>query len=267
MADGLSTARARRSSRPVRLCRAAELRVEVREPFGGADVDPAAGVVLTGHVAARGGRAEQRGERGARAGRNAVEQLRSIDADAAEREHSRALVHDAFPGEREIAARMMWRVVDENEMGLRVLAQGAAQACERIVGVQIGVDDEERRAPEERERVCDATRGLERLALGRIADADAEPRAVAEGGFDHGAEMRMVDNELGVALGNQTVDEPGDERSAADREQRLRRRVGEWAHPLTLARGEKHRFQNEYLASALRPSSRSSSAASGASAR
>src|SRR5262245_857010 len=158
MAGIVSAAGARRSPG----C-AAQLGVEAREPFGRADVDPAAGVALGGHASVRRGRAEERAERSARSRRDVAEERGPVNADAAERELFPAVVRDAIPGEREVAGRMVRRIVDEDEVRVRVGAGRAAQVAERVVRMEISVHYEERRVTEEAERVRDAACGLERV--------------------------------------------------------------------------------------------------------
>ena len=110
--------------------------------------------------------------------------------------------------------------------------------------VDVPANDREWRASEERERLDDAARGLERRRFGRVADAHAEAPPVAERLLDEAAEVRVVDDELGEARRREPLDLPFDERAPADFEQRLGLRVRERPQALPTPGCEDHRVQH-----------------------
>jgi len=65
---------------------------------------------------------------------------------------------------------------------------------------------------------ADAAGGLERGGLGRVADVQTKGAAVAERGFDHLAEVRVVDDDLVDAGGRQPAQMMNDQRRPARRQ-------------------------------------------------
>ena len=114
------------------------------------------------------------------------------------------------------------------------------QAREVALAIDVRVDEQERLAAEQPERVGDAARGLEALALARIGNAQPEARAVADALDDALAEVRHVDHRVADPGARQALEVPGDERLAARLDQRLGDRVGERPQPLAAPGGEKH---------------------------
>ena len=131
-----------------------------------------------------------------------------------------------------------------------------SQSGKIVVAPDIRVHQEEGIRAEERARLRDAARGVERFGLARVGDAQAEARTVAERARDLLAEVGKVDHRLAAAARRQALEEPDDQRLAARLDQRLGQRIGERPQPLAAARGEEHGFH----------SSSSRSRASGASA-
>ena len=63
-------------------------------------------------------------------------------------------------------------------------------------------------------RLRDTPRGLERLGFARVADRDAGAASIAERGFDHVAEMRVIDHDLANPRARDRLDQPDDQRFA-----------------------------------------------------
>src|SRR6266699_2707357 len=103
--------------------------------------------------------------------------------------------------------------------------RGADETGEVEVAEEVAVDDEERFIAEERKRLCNSARGFERLGFARVADRDAEAASVAERGFDHVPEMRVVDHDLANARARKGLDRPDDQGLAAHLEEHLGDRV------------------------------------------
>src|SRR5581483_6372571 len=116
-----------------------------------------------------------------------------------------------------------------------------AQAGTVVVAVDVAVHHDEGLGPEERQRVGDPARGLERFGLGRKAYRHAEPASVAERLLDLVSEMSMIDDQLAEPRARQSLDGPDDHGLAAHLEQRLRRRVGQRSHALAAPGREKDR--------------------------
>jgi hypothetical protein len=165
---------------------------------------------------------------------------------------------------------MVRRIVHQHEVSEVVAAQDRAQRGKREVGMQVGVDRGEGSGTEQRQRLRDAARGLERRRFRRIADSHPEARTVAQRRLDLVAEMRVVDHQVAETRDRETLDQTRDERLSTRLEQRLRRGVGQRAHPLAAPGGQKHHIhlgsQNVYPARAFFPSSSSTSRRSGFSA-
>src|SRR5690242_3505437 len=97
--------------------------------------------------------------------------------------------------------------------------------------------------PEQRQRAEDATTGLERYRS-FFAPADAHPEVVpvTECLAQLPAEPGEVDDDLADAGAHECREMPGDERTSAHLQQRLRYRIGERTHALAAARREQHRL-------------------------
>jgi hypothetical protein len=126
------------------------------------------------------------------------------------------------PGvEPHVARRVPGRVVDQHEVrdgGARVARDRRERRGERAVveaGVDVAAHYREGLVAEQRQRLRDPAGGLQRGRLGRVADARAEPRAVAQRLFDHRAEMRVVHDDLGEAAAHQALQLPFDEGAPA----------------------------------------------------
>ena len=133
--------------------------------------------------------------------------------------------------EREIAGRMVPRIVDQHQV--RERAWRRLERAQRKVRPDVAVQDQERLLAEQRQRRIDAAAGAERFRSFRaVADRDAARRAVAERLADPVAEPGQVDHDFA----NAEIDERGevvlDEAVAADLEQRFRQFLGQRAHAL-----------------------------------
>src|SRR6185436_16796500 len=106
--------------------------------------------------------------------------------------------------------------------------------------------DDPERVAEQRQRLGDSARGLERAAVvapfARIGDGEAEARAVADRGDDLLLEPRGVDDDLANARLRERFQVPFDQPPAVHLEQRLRAGVRERPHALATAGGEDDGF-------------------------
>src|SRR5260221_101453 len=122
--------------------------------------------------------------------------------------------------------RVMRRIRDEYQMREILFQRGPNETGEVEVAEEVAVDDKEGPVAEQVKRLCDSPRGFERLGLARVADGDAEAASIAERGFDHVAEMRVVDHDLANARAREGLDQPDDQGLAAHLEEPLGDRVG-----------------------------------------
>jgi hypothetical protein len=118
---------------------------------------------------------------------------------------------------------------------------GARQRRDIRIAPGVAIDHHERCVAEQRQRMGDAAGGFQRaLRFGRPPDRDAERRAITQRLHQLVAQMRMVDDDVRDARGDQTLDVPHDERLAARFEQRFGQIVGERPHAFAAAGGEDH---------------------------
>ena len=155
---------------------------------------------------------------------------------------SAALDHASARREREVSARVMLRVRDQDQVCERIRRQ--LQRAQRKVGPDVAVRDQEGRIAEERQRSEQAAAGAERLgALLAVADREAERRAVSERFADALALPGEVDHDVAHAEFVQRREVILDQPVAADFEHRLRQLLGQRAHALAAPGSEDHRFQ------------------------
>src|SRR5882762_8344458 len=148
----------------------------------------------------------------------------------------------------------MRRIRDQYQMREILFQRGPNETGEVEVAEEIAVDDEERLIAEQWKSLCNSARGLERLGFARVADRDAGAASIAERGFDHVAEMRVIDHDLANSRARDRLDQPGDQRFAPHFEEHLGDRVGEGPHALAASRGKYHCFhhsKSERVANAL----------------
>src|SRR3989442_1617016 len=93
----------------------------------------------------------------------------------------------------------MRRIRDQYQVREILFQRGPNETGEVEVAEEVAVDDEEGSIAEQVKRLRDTPRGLERLGFARVADRDAIAASIAERGFDHVAEMRMIDHDLTCA--------------------------------------------------------------------
>jgi hypothetical protein len=146
----------------------------------------------------------------------------------------------------------MIRIVDQHQVGEPIRV--ARQVHEGVITPDVAVDHQEGLGTEQRQRLQDATTGLQRpLGLDRVADRHAVLAAIAEHGLDLVAEVGVVDDEVTDTRRGQRFEVVDDQRAAGDRQQRLRRGVGQRPHALAAAGGQDHR-PHRLAASAARSS-------------
>src|SRR6266496_241398 len=149
---------------------------------------------------------------------------------------------------------MMRRVRDQYQMREILFQRGPNETGEVEIAEEVAVDDKEGTIAEQMKRLCDSPRGFERLGLARVADRDAEASSVAQRGFDHVAEMCVVDHDLADAGARERLDRPDDQGLAAHFEEHLGDRVGQGPHAFAAPRGKYHGFhhsRSERVANAL----------------
>ena len=123
----------------------------------------------------------------------------------------------------------------------------------REIRSNVAIDDQERFAPQQRERLIDASTGFQRLRFLRKPDLRAQVCAISQGGLDLTAQVRGVDDDFGDAARDQSCNQMFDQRAATRHEQWLGRVVGQGPHALTSPRRQNHGF---HAASARRGSTR-----------
>ena len=98
--------------------------------------------------------------------------------------------------QREVALRVMWRVVDQNQVG-RSGEVGSAQSFEGIVGQYVGADHQEGRVPEQGQGLDNAPGRLQRTGwFPRIANLHAVSPAVAQEFGDSFTQPAEIDDHL-----------------------------------------------------------------------
>jgi hypothetical protein len=266
---------ARRASVQARCaCVGGERRIERREIGRRADVGPRPVVAFARDVPEANPFAVERQHFQPDAARKLAKQRRVVDADVAERQPLACIRFDALADECEVAARVVRRVRDHHEVHARRLrSAGFAQRVEsgtkrRVIEPRPDVAGNDQRGTrrKQRRRRRNAAGSLERLRLARPCDAHAERIPGAECGNESFRAMRRVDRDVAESRLRERFDLPGDQRPAADAQQRLRQRVGQRPHALAAACGEDHRARELRHAGSGKPETRerSSSASSNA---
>ena len=198
--------------------------------------------------ARRHGIPEQRRQRCLAAADNAVKQPRVVQSDAGEGPHVPAVtrvprvmaVLHTVAMKQKVAARVLWRVGDQHQMGEVGAERTLRERGEIEVAEDIAVDDHEWFGAQQGQRIGDAASRLQGGTFRRIANVDVPARAVTQGRFEGRAEVGMVDDQIANAGARQRLDEPDDQRLAAHGQQRLGDPVGQRAHALTTTRGQNH---------------------------
>src|SRR5712691_13044059 len=148
----------------------------------------------------------------------------------------------------------MRRIRDQYQVRKISFQRSSDESGEVEVAEEVAVDDEERPTAEQGKRLCDSARGFERLGFVRVANRDAEAASIAERGFDHVTEMRVIDHDIANARARERLDRPGDQRLAAHFEKHLGDRVAEGPHAFAAPCGKYHGFhrsKSERVANAL----------------
>ncbi|CAM5512045.1 hypothetical protein RLIN73S_00388 [Rhodanobacter lindaniclasticus] len=196
----------------------------------------------------------------------AFQQLAAEHTDAAVGAARRAFrVQLPLRVEREVALRVMWRVVHHQQV--RTPRGFGGQGGEVGVAPDVAADGENGLRPQQRQGVEQAAAGFQRLrAFVHVADAQAPARAIAQDAGKLLGEMRGVDRHVVHADRGELLQMPDDQRLAAHAQQRLGRAVGQRAHALAAAGGEDQRVPHAATRLRSRPCAwRSSSAAKSAS--
>src|SRR5205823_6013927 len=79
------------------------------------------------------------------------------------------------------------------------------------VAEEVAVHGEERPLAEQGKRQGNSAGGFERFGFARVADRDAEAASIAERGFDHMTEVRVIDHDLANARARERLDPPDDQ--------------------------------------------------------
>src|SRR6266481_5554943 len=148
----------------------------------------------------------------------------------------------------------MRRIRDEYQMRAILFQRGPNETGEVEVAEEVAVDDDEGPIAEQGQRLGNSPRGFEGLGFARVADRDAGAASIAERGFNHATEMRVIDHDIANARARERLDRPGDQRLAAHFEKHLGDRVAEGPHAFAAPCGKNHRFRHsksERVANAL----------------
>src|SRR6185437_4479181 len=169
--------------------------VQPRQPVRRADVEPFSLMKRTAQAPRRDRTLQQRQQW--KLPRHAsLEELRPVHPDAGIGEAIGLPLHHELTVEPEVAARVMRRIGREEQPRVSVWMQ-----CSRVakihVGPDIGIDDQKRPWPKERQRAMNDTAGLERYrTLLAVGDADAVVGAITQGGADLLAEPGKIDHDV-----------------------------------------------------------------------
>ena len=195
----------------------AELLIQFGEACRRTHVDPAAVMAFPGDDTFGDGSVEQRAHLHHRPSRHRGEEVGREHARAGvgqRRAEARARVMNDFAIETKVAARVLWRIGNKDEM--RPPAGQCERALEVPVAPDVAVDHEKGLVAEQRQRVGDAAGGFQRTGrFRRIADRQAELCAVAQRIDDLLAEVRVVDDHVAKAAGGEAFEVPDDQRFAA----------------------------------------------------
>src|SRR5690625_721411 len=152
------------------------------------------------------------------------------------------LVHVKF----EVSVRMMFGVIDQNQVGIDALFK--TKVCQTAVGVggpHVAVDDDKRFASEQRQRPPDTAAGFERLRFAGPGYLHTEPRTIAHKRFDLLTQPRRVDDQLANTRARQPLNVVLNDRLAMNFQQWLGRRFGQRSQPFTKAGSQNHGFHTQ----------------------
>src|SRR5882672_6294218 len=160
----LSSASAERSSNLVQL----------GESLRRADIVPFAAMHFARHQTARHRSAQQRRDLPLGSRFYAGKERRLVPADPAEGPFRVARVAYLRAAQGEVSARMVRGVRDQHQMRELLFRRARDQSGEIEIAKDVAVDGEKRCLAEQRKRLGDSSRGLQRLGLGGIANRHAE---------------------------------------------------------------------------------------------
>src|SRR3989449_586775 len=145
----------------------------------------------------------------------------SISMYSERRRHDRhACISVARPGavadqaviEREVARRVIKGIGHQHQVAEPTGERMPQQFFELHFAIHVRIDEQERLIAEQRARLREAARGLERLRLARVGDAQARAGAVADALDDSLGEERHVDHGLPAAARRHPLEATGHER-------------------------------------------------------
>ena len=145
--------------------------VQGGQALGRAHIVPLSAMQLAADAARVHGGAQQRRQLRLLAGLHAGEQAHAVQAYTGESAGALAACCEASVPQHEIALRVVGGIGHQNQMREVRVQFALREAREIEVAVQIAIDHQERICAQQRQRVRDAARGFQGLALGRVVDA------------------------------------------------------------------------------------------------
>src|SRR5688572_20637877 len=190
------------------------MRLEFREPLAGAHILPEAAMELSADLAPVCRSPQERSERRFLAALYARDERGRHDGDAGVSVARSRLVPDHAVLQRKITLRTVWRIGHEHEVGKPRSERHPCERGEIELAIDVRIHQQERVLAEERSGLRDAARGLERLGLPRVHNAQAVARAVAESLHDALREVGHIDYRFAVSRRREALEVPRDERLA-----------------------------------------------------